>query len=154
MRLYLVQHGVAASKETDPQRPLTNEGINQTQKIAEFIKPLNLSVEYLWHSEKKRAIQTADILSEVVKVNKERIARSDIDPNDDVSPIADELFAKEGDVVIVGHLPFLSKLASLILADSEDINVIEFHKSGIVCLQRTEQKVFKADWIITPQVIS
>ena len=38
MRLYLVQHGKAASKETDPLRPLTEEGLSDVHKVAKFIK--------------------------------------------------------------------------------------------------------------------
>ena len=53
MKLYLVQHAKAASKEVDPQRALTEEGTQEIRKIAAFIKPLNLSIDYLWHSGKK-----------------------------------------------------------------------------------------------------
>ncbi len=37
MKLYLVQHGKALSKEADPQRPLSEEGIREVKKMAEFI---------------------------------------------------------------------------------------------------------------------
>ncbi|GAH16692.1 unnamed protein product, partial [marine sediment metagenome] len=40
MKLYLVQHAKAASKEQDPQRPLIQEGRGELQKVTEFIKPL------------------------------------------------------------------------------------------------------------------
>ena len=73
MKLYLVQHAKAASTDVDPKRPLTEEGRQDIQKVAAFIKPLNLSVDYLWQSTKTRAIQTAEVLSEVVNINKEKI---------------------------------------------------------------------------------
>jgi phosphohistidine phosphatase SixA len=38
MKLYLVQRAKTASKETDPQRPLTEEGRRDIQKVAAFIK--------------------------------------------------------------------------------------------------------------------
>ena len=69
MKLYLVQHAKAAPKEVDQQRPLTEEGLRDIQKIAGFIKPMNLCVDYLWHSGKKRAAQTAEVLAKVIKVN-------------------------------------------------------------------------------------
>jgi phosphohistidine phosphatase len=114
MKLYLVQHAKAVSKEVDPQRPLTEEGLRDLQKIASFIKPLNLSIDYLWHSQKKRAIQTADILAEVIEIKQSRTERSDLGPNDDVARLTNEIGSLEHDIMIVGHLPFLSKLASLI----------------------------------------
>jgi phosphohistidine phosphatase len=53
MKLYLVQHAKAASKDIDPTRSLTEEGLRDIQKVAAFIKTLNLSVYYLWHSGSK-----------------------------------------------------------------------------------------------------
>ncbi|GAI19193.1 unnamed protein product, partial [marine sediment metagenome] len=54
MKLYLVQHAKAASKQVSPQRPLTEEGRRDVQKVAAFVKPLKLWVDYLWHSGKRR----------------------------------------------------------------------------------------------------
>ncbi len=66
MKLYLVQHAKAASKQADPQRPLTEEGRRDIQKVASFIRPLGLGLDYLWHSGKKRAAETAEILAEAL----------------------------------------------------------------------------------------
>ena len=71
MKLYLVQHAKAASKNADPERPLTEEGYRDIQKVSAFIKPLNLSIDCIWHSGKKRAGQTAEVLKEVIDVSKE-----------------------------------------------------------------------------------
>ena len=38
MKLFLVQHGKAETKETNPLRPLTEQGREDVSKIAEFIK--------------------------------------------------------------------------------------------------------------------
>ncbi len=48
MKLYLVQHAKAAPKEIDPERALTERGRQELRKVAAFIQPLNLSVDYLW----------------------------------------------------------------------------------------------------------
>src|SRR3989304_3546807 len=139
MKLYLVQHAKAASKEADPERPLTEEGVRDIQKIAAFIKPLNLCVDYLWHSGKKRAEQTAEILAEVIRINKGKTARGGIDPNDDVKVLKDKLSTSKQDIMIVGHLPFLSKLASLLLTGSESANTVAFKQAGVVCLNRSDE---------------
>ncbi|MHC4458250.1 MAG: phosphohistidine phosphatase SixA [Planctomycetota bacterium] len=152
MKLYLVQHAKAVSKEVDPQRPLTEEGLRDLQKIASFIKPLNLSIDYLWHSQKKRAIQTADILAEVIEIKQSRTERSDLGPNDDVARLTNEIGSLEHDIMIVGHLPFLSKLASLLLAGSESANTVAFRQGGIVCLSRAEQEQWQIEWMITPEL--
>ena len=119
MKLYLVQHAKAAPKELDPERSLTEEGRQDLQKVAAFVKPLHLSADYLWHSGKKRAIQTSELLAEAIKINKAEAARDDIGPTDDVTALSGELAHLRQDVMIVGHLPFLSKLTSLLLTGSE-----------------------------------
>ena len=68
MKLYLVQHANAASKQVDPERSLTEQGRQDIQKVAAFIRALSLGVGYLWHSTKKRSIQTAEILAEDVRI--------------------------------------------------------------------------------------
>ena len=153
MKLYLVRHAKAASKEVDLERSLTEEGRRDIQKVAAFIKPLNLCVDYLWHSGKRRAIQTAEILAEVVKINKAQTGRDGLGPNDDVAVLRSELASAEQDVMIVGHLPFLSKLASLVLGGSESANTAAFKQGGIVCLSRGEENRWQIDWMVTPELL-
>jgi len=153
MKLYLVQHAKAASKEQDPQRPLTQEGRGELQKVTEFIKPLKLSVNYLWHSEKKRAVQTAELLAEAVEIKKAKTLREGLGPNDDVAVLKDELNTAAGDIMIVGHLPFLNKLASLLLAGCEPANTVAFKNACIVAMARSERNKWQIDWMITPEIL-
>ena len=154
MKLYLVQHAKAASKEADPQRSLTEEGRRDIRKVAEFIKPLNLSVDYLWHSGKTRAQQTAEILADVVEVKKEMTAHEGLSPNDNVSTLRDEIISDRQDIMIVGHLPFMSKLASLLLTGSESSNTVAFKNGGIVCLDYSDDNQWQLDWMIVPALLS
>jgi phosphohistidine phosphatase len=153
MKLYLVQHAKAAVKEVDPQRSLTEQGRQETKKVVALVKPLNLSVDCIWHSGKKRAAQTAEILADAVKVKKESLARQGLGPNDDVAPLAQELAAAEKDVMIVGHLPFLSRLASLFLTGSESGDTVTFRNAGIVCLEGGEDKRWQVNWVVTPELL-
>ena len=153
MKLYLVQHAKAASKEVDPERPLTEEGRGDIQKVAAFIKPLNLSVDYLWHSTKTRAIQTAEILAEVIKIHKEKIEREGLAPNDNVTAIKDELIATQQDTMIVSHMPFVSKLASLLLTGREFADTVAFRQGGIVALNSSEPNQWKIEWMVIPELL-
>ncbi|MCH7558218.1 MAG: phosphohistidine phosphatase SixA [Planctomycetes bacterium] len=153
MKLYLVQHAKAASKDADPQRPLTEEGRRDIQKVAAFIKPLNLSVDYLWHSGKKRAVQTSEFLAEVVKINETQIIHDGLGPNDDVTALKNELISARQDIIIVGHLPFLSKLASLLLTGCESSNTVAFKQAGIVCLDYSGDNQWQLDWLIIPELL-
>jgi len=151
--LYLVQHAKAASKEEDPERPLTEQGRKEIEKVAALVRPLRLSVNCLWHSGKKRAIQTAETLAKVVKANTLTV-RHGLGPIDDVTVLADELTAATKDVMIVGHLPFLAKLASLLLTGSEAAEPVAFKHGGIVCLGRTDENRWQIEWMVTPQFIA
>ncbi len=153
MKLYFVQHAKAASKEVDPQRSLTEEGRRDVQKVAAFIKPLKLCLDFLWHSGKRRADETAELLAEVIEIKEAKIARDGLGSNDDVTALRNELAFSQQDIMIVGHLPFLSKLASLLLAGSESANTVAFRNGGIVCLNRAETNQWQIDWIVTPELI-
>lgn len=153
MKLYLVQHAKAVSEDVDPERPLSDQGRRDIQKVADFIKPLNLSVDSLWHSTKTRAIQTAEILAEIIKINKEKIEREGLAPNDDVTAIKDELIAAQRDTMIVSHMPFVSKLASLLLTGNESADTVAFRQGGIVALSSSEENQWQVEWMVTPELL-
>jgi phosphohistidine phosphatase len=154
MKLYLVQHAKAAPKEIDPERALTDQGCQELRKIVAFVKPLNLSVDYFWHSGKKRAAQTAQLLAEVIKKKKDQAVRDDLGPTDDVTGISNELAHIEQDVMIVGHLPFLSKLTSVLLTGSESAGTVAFKNAGIVCLSRSAENRWQLNWVLIPELLA
>jgi len=152
MKVYLVQHAKAASPEQDPSRALTEEGRRDMEKVADFVRPLHLSAGCIQHSGKKRAEQTAELLAAVVKTDA-TTARQGLGPNDDVLAIESELNSAEQDTMIVGHMPFLGRLASLLLTGSESAETVRFRNGGIVCLERNEQGRWQIDWVVTPQIL-
>ena len=154
MRLYLVQHGQATSKEENPDRPLTDVGRREARAVAEFVRPLGLRVDRLWHSGKTRAKQTAEIFARAVKVGEGPSAQQGLEPDDYVTPLRDELGATSDDTLIVGHMPFVSRLAALLLTGFESPPVVTFVNAGLVCLERTGDNRWQVEWIITPDLLS
>jgi phosphohistidine phosphatase len=154
MKLYLVQHAKAASKEIDPARSLTEEGLRDIQKVAAFIESMNLSIDYLWHSGKKRAQQTARFLADVVMINKQHTACDGLAPNDDIMTLKNEIMLAQKDIMIVGHLPFLPKLASSLLVGRNSLYVLEFRNAGIVCLNCFDDNQWRIDWMIIPEILA
>ena len=63
MRIYLTQHGLAVPKDVDPDRPLSEQGRQDVQRLADFLKNTGAQVEQVLHSGKTRAEQTATILA-------------------------------------------------------------------------------------------
>jgi len=153
MKLYLVQHARAMPKAEDPKRPLTPEGRAEAERIARVLEPLELKIDQLWHSGKLRAEQTAAIYANALKVANGPAARKGLAPNDNVAPLRNELAGATGDIMIVGHVPFVSKLAALLLTGCESPPVVAFVNAGVVCLDRTEDDRWQVAWIITPELL-
>src|ERR1700737_5198274 len=136
MRVYLVQHGESKSEEEDPQRTLTDKGIGEVQNVADFLRPLKLAVDAIWHSDKVRAQQTGKLLAGAVWARDRLVQREGLGPKDQVAATKEALEQTGGDLMIVGHLPFLGKLVALLVTGSEKNEIVEFRFGGVVCVER------------------
>ena len=86
------------------------------------------------HSGKKRALQTAEIFMQAIEPEAGISKAAGLAPLDDVTQFASTLNRDE-DIMVVGHLPFMDKLASFLIAGSTERTVIQFQNSGIICLE-------------------
>lgn len=66
MALFLVQHGKSLPKDKDPEKGLSEEGIEEVKRIAEVAKEYKVSVLCIKQSGKKRARQTAEIFAKAL----------------------------------------------------------------------------------------
>jgi phosphohistidine phosphatase len=153
VKLYLIQHGEAAPEEVDSARPLTAKGRSDVQKIASFLKGAGVRPGAILHSGKTRARQTAEIISAQLGPDCQVREREGFAPNDPVTALIKEISGMADDLMIVGHLPFLGKLASLLIAGSESKNLVVFRQGGVVCLQRTEGQTWQVAWMVTPELL-
>src|SRR5438093_3900622 len=115
MRVYLVQHGKAKPAEEDPSRGLTGEGYAEVKQVADFLAGLRITVSLIQHSGKKRAEETAHLLATSIRWTAGPCHTTGLDPSDDPSVTANFLKVYTDDVLIVGHLPHLERLTSLLL---------------------------------------
>ena len=154
MRLYLVQHGEAKREEEDPSRPLTDRGREEVRRVAEYAARIGVKVDRIIHSGKLRAAQTAEIMAEALKPPK-GVERADgLDPLADPKIWAERLREVGEDLMIVGHLPHLSRLASLLLTGREDLEPVKFRMGGVVCLERDEAGKWSVLWAIRPETVA
>ncbi|MCP4133117.1 MAG: phosphohistidine phosphatase SixA [bacterium] len=145
MALYLVQHGKCFSKEDDPERSLTKEGIAEVKWIANVAKGYAVSVSRIRHSGKKRALQSAELLAEALNPPGGIEEISMINPTDDPAQIARSL--EPGlDLMLVGHLPHMEKLAAYLVTGNAERPIFKFRNGGIVCLDKLSGY---EPWIIT-----
>ena len=80
------------------------------------------------------------------------VKKAHLAPLDEVSLIKQELDRMEENVMVVGHLPHLVRLSSLLLAGEEEADLIHFRNSVIVCLERQEQK-WQLAWMVVPDIV-
>jgi len=66
MRIYLTQHGEALAKDVDRERPLSEQGRADVQRLAEVLREKGVRVEQIWHSRKTRAEQTAALIADAI----------------------------------------------------------------------------------------
>src|SRR5713101_4919030 len=153
MRLYLVQHGAAKTEAEDPQRGLTEEGQRAVERMADFLAALRLSLERIEHSEKLRARQTAEILAARLRPAEGTRQIAGIAPNDDVEPMRARLAKESKNLMLVGHLPYLSRLVARLLGLPADKQVVRFQMGGTVRLDRQETELWVVRWMLTPELL-
>ena len=155
MKLYLVRHGTPVPKEKNPDKPLSDEGREEVERVAAFMKKAGVAVHTVFHSGKTRARETAQIMASKLQPDREVLKKQGLSPLDTVTEIAHEIEKSERDVMIVGHLPHLSKLLSLLTTGNQAITVVNFHPGGVVCLcPAEEEKVWTVAWMLVPEIVT
>ncbi len=151
MELCLVQHGLAKSAEEDPDRALTAQGIEQTELLAPVIEKIS-GLGVVWHSGKKRAQQTAEIILNNLDRKPELRRVDGLAPNDDPHIIYKKVETSRENILIVGHLPHLARLAALVLGGDADRQVVEIQNSGILCLSN-DPGPWRVRWYVVPWLL-
>ena len=154
MKLYLVQHGEACSKNVDPNRPLTEQGKADVNRLAVFLRKSGVSVERIIHSGKLRARQTAERLVNAIAAGSVPEVSPAINPNDDPAQFAQLSFSWTGDTLIVGHLPFMAKLVSQLALRNTQTVFTEFTPGSAVCLERHADNRWTLNWMVRPEVMN
>jgi phosphohistidine phosphatase len=152
MALYLVQHGQSLPKDIDPDQGLSDEGIAETKRIADVARGYQVNVSLIKQSGKKRARQTAEIFAEALKPAGGVEAVSGLKPLDDVVALAASLEAA-ADTMLVGHLPFMERMAAHLVTGSAEKPIFKFQNSGIVCLdQIPDSGSWLMVWTLMPKI--
>jgi len=144
MALYLIQHGKSLPKDQDPDQGLSEEGIAETERMANLAKDHGVTVSQIRHSAKTRARQTAEIFARTLNPKQGVQEVSGIKPLDDVAEYAAKIDLDEN-VMLIGHLPFMERITSYLITGSIDQTVFKFQNSGIVCLDKDPEK---QGWVI------
>jgi len=154
MNLYLVQHGEAEAKAGDAERLLTEQGRDDVARVAAFTRRAGVVVHQIRHSGKRRAEETAAILAEHLAPAGGVLMMPGLAPKDDVAGVAELVSQETEPLMLVGHLPFLDRLAGLLVTGDPNKSVVSFQRGGVVCLQRDPKtSAWAIVWAATPDLI-
>ena len=147
MTIYFVQHGVALSKDIDPNRPLSAQGKAEVETVSTYLEKAGVRIIKAFHSGKPRARETAQLFA--TKIGDGTIIELQaMGPNDDVADFVTRL---ESDTMYVGHLPHLEKAVSYLVTGDETAGVVKFVNSGVVCVEKGDNGYY-IRWYLIPSV--
>ncbi|WP_291322007.1 phosphohistidine phosphatase SixA [Desulfonatronospira sp.] len=149
MQIYLVQHGKNRPKDEDPEQSLSPEGEKDVRRIAETAGHYQVQVACILHSGKKRAEQTAAIMAESLNPSQGVRSAEGLGPLDDVQAWQNKTSSLDR-FMLVGHLPFMQRLASLLVAGDQENRIVKFQNAGIVCLE--EEQGWHVKWTLMPGI--
>lgn len=152
MNLYLIRHGQPQPREKDPARPLTSQGRLDVETATRFLLQSGISVREIWHSEKARSRETAWIIGQALTASR-LVSRPGLAPLDPVDSIRVEIMDREDDLMIVGHLPFLSRLINLLVGAPLNLELVDLQTGGLLGLARDRDNNWKISFAISPRLL-
>ena len=135
MQVYLLRHGIAEEGSigvSDADRELTQEGRRKLRQVLLAAAKAGTEPTLILSSPLKRAIQSAEIASDVFKYRGEVLRTKSLSPSASVENVWDEIRVHKGEdaLMLVGHNPLFSDAAAYLLG-SKDVQ-IEFKKGSIL----------------------
>lgn len=149
MEVYLARHGDAQSELLDPRRPLSARGRDEVERVAALLARAGVQVGQIRHSGKLRAEETAAILGQHLRPPGGVVAAQGLSPNDDVVAVAEALEDENESVMLVGHLPFMERLASLLLVGNPWQPSVELGTAAVLCLVGQPGRC-ALRWLVSP----
>lgn len=154
MKIYWVQHGDSLPQDIDPEQPLSEKGKKDIVRLAHFLSKRDILVSHLYHSGKLRAKETAELLAPNITSLKGIEIFPGISPMDDVNPVIDKINTWNEDVLLVSHLPFITKCISKLLTGDENKPIVNVERGSLICLEKSDNNQFLIHWMLRPQLFT
>jgi phosphohistidine phosphatase len=161
MQLYIVRHGIAIDREDpkcppDPERYLTEEGVEKTKQVARGVAAIQPRADLLLSSPYVRAVQTAEIFAAALDYARQRVRRTDLLlPGAEPSLLFREL-AKEKQasaVFLFGHAPQLDDLIATALGSKRQLTALKKAGVALIELKRISPPMGQFVWLATPKLL-
>jgi phosphohistidine phosphatase len=161
MQLYIVRHGIAIGREdprcpSDPERYLTEEGVEKTVQVAKGVAALGATADLLLSSPYVRATQTAEIFASALDYAKQKIRRTDLLlPGAEPSLLFRELARDKqmSSVILFGHAPQLDDLIATALGSKRHVTSLKKAGVALIELKRLSPPIGLLVWLATPKLL-
>lgn len=161
MELFIVRHGLAVDREdpkcpADPERFLTDEGIEKTRQVAKGVAEVGAVPDLMLTSPYLRSVQTAELFAASLGYSKQKIQKSDL-----LLPGAEPLqlfreLAKNKDLSVVfifGHAPHLDDVIATAVGTKHQITSLKKTGVALVELRRLVPPSGELVWLATPKLL-
>lgn len=108
MTIVLVRHGDYSPSYIDPEEGLTENGCNQITTLQKKLKDKGILFDKVYCSPKKRAFQTAQLLTQNTEIQQTDL----LNPGADPKALYDFIQTLPDNHLLVGHNPLLSSLSN------------------------------------------
>ncbi|MDP8217741.1 MAG: histidine phosphatase family protein [Candidatus Theseobacter exili] len=139
MDLFLVRHGIALDIgvngiNTDYDRTLSPKGRTKTKEVSVALSTIECCPKKILTSPLCRAVETAVIIAENLSDTPVMEESDHLACGSDMNLLIRWLGKQSEDqIMIVGHMPDLSILSSLLLSSTHNVR-IAFKKAGVCCI--------------------
>ena len=162
MNIYVIRHAIAVDEGAsgyveDSQRPLTDKGRKKMRQIAKGLRSLGVEFDLILSSPYVRARETAEIVSNVLKVKKKIVFSDNLMPLGSPELLFAEVNEKYAvdSLALVGHEPHLSTLVGLLVAENAKIDVT-LKKGGVCYLSADDlhhEHRATLEWLLPPGIL-
>lgn len=161
MQLYIVRHGIAVDREDphcppDPERYLTEEGVNKTKAVAKGLAALGVIPDLFLTSPYVRAVQTAEIFADALGYARQKIRRSDVLlPGTEPSLLFRELVKDKqaSSVFLFGHAPHLDDVIAAALGAKKPLTALKKAGVALLELKRVSPPIGLLVWLAIPKLL-
>ncbi len=56
--------------------------------------------------------------------------------------------------MLVGHLPFMAKLAALLVAGDAEAALLDYRPGSVLCLERDDSGSWRIAWMLRPELLT
>lgn len=166
LNLFILRHGIAShpgeaglsKKLPDADRPLSPAGQKKTWRTTKALRALDLKFDAVITSPLLRARQTAQIVAEAMELRRRLIFSDHLKPDGSPKLLIEQLnvvSARAKNILIVGHEPYLSRFASLLISGST-LAAVELKKGALLKLEVRDlgyARCATLAWLLSPKLL-